>query len=235
MALFLAYFIVYGFFAGLGYGYPCGEPNCECNTAFMLTDCTDLGLKFMPTFTLSEVYEMKYVYLQYNFLVNINAKDFSNDIWLDLIYINLRENPLLNCSSLVNINPLIKVHADCSNENTTFSTVHDMTTTTTSGITHGETGLDSEQPTFSYGLTTEEVNTTTVKPSGKNQNKVLEIVLGCVISTLVISVLVAGVIYVKFCRRVQETPWERIRRTNPIYRPTTASNENSVFPSECGI
>ena len=216
-------------FAESAHAYPCGSAHCECSTALLLTDCSDLALKSVPVFTLNEVYEMKYVYLQENLLININEDDFLTEIWQDLIYINLRENPKLNCTTLANIDRIITVHTDCADESSTLSTAHDITS-----ITMDPTYTLSDQ-TMTYELTSEaqEMNTTDISSKGKNQ--VVEIVLGSVISGILLVLLIAIALYMKYCRSVQQSDWERIREENPIYRPTTVSNDNAVFPADFEI
>jgi hypothetical protein len=159
-----------------------------------------------------------------------------DSVWRALIYVDLDGNELLNCSSLINIKPEIDVKSECIEEHTTphSTTVllnTELTEFFTTELEDATTATQNDPTDMATETLTNDV--TSLSPIPSEGVKLWGILLGLFGFVLLGGGVFGSVFCVKLYRKRQSTiAWERFRNANPIYRMTTATNHNAIYPGE---
>lgn len=216
------------------YSPRCGSPPvCNCNNEFDVVLCNNRRLRYVPRFMRHEVYLMKTVLLNINHLEEIGVGIFSPTVFLSLEYIDLRTNPELNCTSLVNIPTPIEVSHDCgvqevsSTHSSSFSTQEDDEILRSTSSIYITTQPQSEVTFFT---TLSDEHTTLMQEEPYNTSYLI----AAPVFFFLIVVAATSVVYWRCCKRNSHYRCVmcKIRRrniTSRIYRPNRGHTNDPDF------
>ena len=161
---------------GATYFSRCGSPSCLCFHDRAVATCGSLGprLTRVPQFQRREVSKITGINLSRQNIRRVRATDFTRTTWPSLEWIDFRENPALDCTTLRGIPQGVKILTDCPKPSPQVTTV--QPTQYRAGLV-GKGGIIQSDSSDSVPVDSDSKASSAASDTDKNKTKTKQVVI----------------------------------------------------------